>query len=170
VLNTDVLTHYKDGTQIATAPHVFDTVLSNMVLGAELSSGAYVDMQIATVLIYDRALSATERQQVDTYLRDKYFPGNSFNQFPIATDDSATVATAGSVDVAVLSNDTDDGIKTVPEGALHPATVRFVPLLAVIVNVPVPPQYRAKPTVLSESSKTQLSILNEVTPAATNIA
>lgn len=119
VLNAGILTQYRDGTQIATAAHIFNTVISNMVLGAELNSNTFVDMQVVTALIYNRALSAAERQQVDTYLRDKYFPDNSFNQFPIATDDSATVATAGSIDIAVLSNDSDDG-------TLDPATVTIM--------------------------------------------
>ncbi|MEO0996787.1 MAG: Ig-like domain-containing protein [Pseudomonadota bacterium] len=66
------LTHYRDGVLIDTRTHTFDTVLSNMVAGAELDSAPFLDMQIAAILVYDRALSAAEHQQAVDYLRAKY--------------------------------------------------------------------------------------------------
>jgi hypothetical protein len=43
------------------------------VLGAEIDSDPYVDMQVAELLVYDRALSTAEQQQVQQYLQAKYF-------------------------------------------------------------------------------------------------
>jgi hypothetical protein len=73
VLEAGVMNHYKDGVLLDTQNHTYNTTLSNMVLGGELQDNNFMDMQVAAVLVYDRALSAGELQQVDTYLNDKYF-------------------------------------------------------------------------------------------------
>jgi hypothetical protein len=73
VLEAGVMEHYIDGALFDTQNHTYNTTLSNMVLGGELQDNKYMDMQVAAVLIYDRALSVEELQQVDTYLNDKYF-------------------------------------------------------------------------------------------------
>ena len=44
-----------------------------MKVGAELSDNHYGDMSVAAVLVYDRALSSSERQQVMDYLQQRYF-------------------------------------------------------------------------------------------------
>jgi hypothetical protein len=47
--------------------------LSELVIGATLTDNPFVSMQVAEVLIYDRALSAVEQTQTEQYLQDKYF-------------------------------------------------------------------------------------------------
>jgi hypothetical protein len=72
VLSSDQVTHYKDGTQIDQYTHTYATDPQKLVIGAEIDGSPQVDMEVAEVLIYDRALSDTERQQVENYLQEKY--------------------------------------------------------------------------------------------------
>ncbi len=115
VVDNGQMSHYRDGTLIDTRIHSYDTVLSNLVIGAELDGTPHVDMQVAAVLVYNRALSSSEQDQVLAYLQGKYFSGSG-NQPPVANDDSAAVSDGGVVVIDVLNNDSDDG-------ALDPATV-----------------------------------------------
>jgi hypothetical protein len=73
VLASDQLSHYQGITLIGSESHTYNTVLINMVLGAELDSSPYVDMQVAAVLVYDRALTESEQSEVLAYLQGKYF-------------------------------------------------------------------------------------------------
>ena len=43
------------------------------MIGAEFDNSPNLDMDVATVLVYDRALSEVERQQVEAYLQQRYF-------------------------------------------------------------------------------------------------
>ncbi len=98
----ETLTHYKDGSLIDTRTHTYATDVANgngLVIGAELDGTPFVDMEVAALLIYDRALSETERQQVETYLQGKYF-GTSDNQ-PTAVDDNAVT----NEDTAIVLNE-----------------------------------------------------------------
>jgi glucose/arabinose dehydrogenase/fibronectin type 3 domain-containing protein/uncharacterized protein (DUF2249 family) len=73
VVSGNSLTHFKDGNLIdAVDPRVYATDVTTLRVGQEISGGGYADMDIAAVLIYDRALSDIERQQVEDYLHDKY--------------------------------------------------------------------------------------------------
>lgn len=88
------LTHYKDGVAIDSATHTFDTADDQLVVGAEMTPPPYLDMDVAALVVYDRALSATERQQVEAYLEDRYLgdepePGPSVDI--TSPDDGATI-------------------------------------------------------------------------------
>ena len=120
ILESSQLSHYLGSQLIDSRTHTYNTVLTNMVMGAELDSNPFMDMQVAAVLVYDRALSAAEHDQALTYLQEKYF--NTTNQPPVANDDADTVANSGSVTVAVVSNDTD------ADGTIDPTTVALVQL------------------------------------------
>ncbi len=67
------LNHFQNGTLIDTRTHAFNTVLTRLVLGAELDSNPFMDMQIAAVFIYNRALTPAEQQELQSYLQVKYF-------------------------------------------------------------------------------------------------
>jgi len=67
------MSHYLDGNVIDTRVHTYNTALTRLVLGAEIDSSPFIDMQVAAVLVYDRALSSSEQQQVQQYLQSKYF-------------------------------------------------------------------------------------------------
>lgn len=119
VVSANSLVHYRDGVQIDSDPHIFATNLSDptdskILIGEEISELGFVQIEVAAVLIYDRALDAVERQQVETYLNTKYFLGNLP---PVANNDMALVARGGNVVIDVLANDSD------ADGVLNPATV-----------------------------------------------
>ena len=71
-LEGGVLTHYKDGTVIDSSPHSYNTSSDKLVIGAEIDSSPYLDMEVGAVIVYDRALTDAERQQIEAYLQDKY--------------------------------------------------------------------------------------------------
>src|SRR5690606_7951495 len=103
--------------QIDARAHTYNTALNQIVLGAEIDGNPHVDMQVAAVLVYDRALSAAEQVQVQQYLQGKYFEGGGSDQPPVANDDSASVVSGGTVSIDVLTNDSD------PDGTLDASTV-----------------------------------------------
>jgi large repetitive protein len=118
VLKTDQISHYRDGMLIDSRSQSYNTVLNKLVLGAELDSDPYLDMQVAAVLVYDRALTTSEQSQVQTYLQGKYITPPVGNPPPVAANDVATVVRSGSVVVSVLANDTDNS-------AVAPGTVEI---------------------------------------------
>jgi hypothetical protein len=65
-------THFKDGTAIGQFAHTYATGLGKLVIGAEIGNAGFVGMDVAAVLLYDRALSPAEFQNVNDYLRDRY--------------------------------------------------------------------------------------------------
>lgn len=118
-LQSDNYTHYRDGTVIDSGTHVFATTTAFMALGAEVNGSSHVEMDVAAVLVYDRALSDVERAQSEDYLSLKYFGSSAPNSAPVANADFGSVQTNGSVAIDILDNDTDDG-------ALDPLTVSLV--------------------------------------------
>ena len=54
--NNDVI-HAVDGATIASYSHTYNTLAGPMILGADLDEDPYVDIQVAALLVYDRALS-----------------------------------------------------------------------------------------------------------------
>ncbi|WP_254838672.1 Ig-like domain-containing protein [Natronomonas marina] len=115
VLSGDQVTHYKNGTQIDQFTHTYDTDPQKIVVGAELDEDPYVDMEVAEVVVYDRALTDTERQQVETYFEQTYFTANAA---PTASDDSGSVTAGQSTTIDVLANDTDS------DGSLNASSVQ----------------------------------------------
>ncbi len=109
VLNAGSMNHYKDGSLIDSRALSYNTFLERIVLGAEIDSSPYVNMEVAEILVFDRALSETERQQVETYFQQKYFgsPSGGSNTVPVAGDDIATTSQDTPIDIAVLVNDSD---------------------------------------------------------------
>jgi len=73
VLEGGAFTHYKDGAVINTGSHTFATGSTRIRLGVELDDDPKVKMQVAEILVYDRALSSFELQQVEDYLQAEYF-------------------------------------------------------------------------------------------------
>src|SRR5690606_24309726 len=73
VLSSGSLTHFKDATEIAAFTHTYATAAGRIRLGVEHSDKKKVGMEVAEVLVYSRALSAAERQEVESYLSLRYF-------------------------------------------------------------------------------------------------
>ncbi|MBE9062317.1 cadherin-like domain-containing protein, partial [cf. Phormidesmis sp. LEGE 11477] len=104
------VSQYRDGNLIGSRTHTYNTDVTNgegLVIGAEIDSTPNINMDVATLLIYDRALSTGERQQVETYLQDQYF-GTQAGQTPVAADDMVTTVEDTAVtfsETTLLSND-----------------------------------------------------------------
>ncbi len=108
----EVVTHYKDGTEIDSQERNFNTILQTLVVGSNLKGTNSLDMEIAEILVYDKALSGAERQQTETYLQQKYGlsggdPGPGPQQ-PDAVDDTFEVSENSALNTLnVLENDSD---------------------------------------------------------------
>jgi len=109
VLDDNQLTHYRDSQVIDRATRTYNTIFDKVILGEEIDSSSSMDMQIAAFLIYDRALSASELDDVQTYLQTKYLDGALDAIPPVAANDIETVMSGASIDIDVLGNDTDLG-------------------------------------------------------------
>src|SRR5690606_2050061 len=68
----DQLAQYLNGNLLASHNLGFDTLNNQLFIGAEIDGAPSVDMQVAAVLVYDRTLSAAERNAVYGYLNGKY--------------------------------------------------------------------------------------------------
>ncbi len=73
VLECNDFIHYKNGSAIENGTKVFETLVNKIVLGEEIGAAGTIAIDIAAVLIYDRALSFSEQQTVEAYLQEKYF-------------------------------------------------------------------------------------------------
>jgi glucose/arabinose dehydrogenase len=115
-------THYRDGVAIDSRRATFETRPERLVVGAELQPGAYVPMDVAAVLIYDRALTPDERRAVESYLATTYLGATvpTDNAPPVAEDDALAVPRSGAAEVDLLANDRD------PDGSLDATAVSFV--------------------------------------------
>ncbi len=72
-LAAGTLTQYKNGTVIDSDSVNYNTTLNQILLGAEIDGSPNLDMSVASLLVFNRALSEAERQQVENYLQQKYF-------------------------------------------------------------------------------------------------
>ena len=109
VLSGGQLTQYSNGTQVLSRAHNFNTDLERFVLGEEIGGLGFAKLNVGAVLVYDRALSPSERLQVETYLQDKYINDDGLNNTPVAVGEAVTVAPGGTIVIDVLDNDIDDG-------------------------------------------------------------
>ena len=131
VLNNNLLQHFENGALVDSWTHTYNTRLdapaSKIVLGQSIDKVGYSQLQVGAVLVYDRALSASERQQVENYLANKYTTGSVGNQPPTANNDNYSTLVGGTINTAlatlptVLANDTDPN---------------FDPLQAILISGP----------------------------------
>jgi hypothetical protein len=95
--SNEIINHYKNGASIDTKERNFNTILEKLVIGSNFKGTNSIDMEVATILVYDRALTEVERQQVEAYLQQKYgFSNTSTNTPPTATSNNLTVEAIGS--------------------------------------------------------------------------
>ncbi|MCA9260613.1 MAG: PQQ-dependent sugar dehydrogenase, partial [Planctomycetales bacterium] len=112
VVEGDQYSHYYNGLLIDSGQHVFQTDLSaltsRIVIGEAIDGSGFGSLEVGAVLVYDRALSAIELQQVEEYLYQKYIVGNVP---PLAGDDVAWAAPGASLAIDAFANDVDiDGV------------------------------------------------------------
>ncbi len=108
VVSGNVMSVYRNGELIDVQPHVFNTVLSEIVLGGDINGPGSVAMSAAAVFVYDRALDATDRGEVEAYLQDTYLGPDVSNDAPIANDDNDFAASGETINIDVINNDFDD--------------------------------------------------------------
>ncbi|MBG6211981.1 VCBS repeat-containing protein, partial [Labrenzia sp. EL_126] len=72
IMSENTFTHYQDGVVIDSDTHIFETDLQRLLIGAEINDKGESTMEVASALIYDRALSDTERGEVESYLQQLY--------------------------------------------------------------------------------------------------
>lgn len=65
--------HYKNGEAVDIRSHAFATVPERMLVGASIDGTQHRNMDVAEILIYDRALDESERMIVEQYLQEQYF-------------------------------------------------------------------------------------------------
>lgn len=121
IVSGDSVTQYKDGLPIGSLTHTYQTRMdapaSKLVIGEEIAGLGFSELEFGAVLVYNRALSESERMQVEDYLYSKYFVGNLP---PVAGNDVGLVASGAAAVIDVLANDSD------ADGVLNPATVTIV--------------------------------------------
>jgi len=94
------LRHYQDGVQIDSVGHSYATSPTSIVLGAEIDRNPFLDMDVAAVLIYDRALTAAEQSQVNAYFDVKYFGGVNVD---ILSPTAGQMVSSGNVPVTYVA-------------------------------------------------------------------
>ncbi|MBN1240493.1 MAG: hypothetical protein JXB36_18465, partial [Gammaproteobacteria bacterium] len=99
-----------------------DDAAGRIAAGHGTDGSANGRMDVAAVLIYDRALGPTEHDQVTRYLEARYGIGDGEPRgdgvaAPVANDDAAVAGIGESVTIDVLANDVD------PDGALEQSTL-----------------------------------------------
>lgn len=72
IVSGSTATHFKNGTPIGQFTHNYDTVPGKLVVGAEIGNAGFAGMDVAALLIYDRALNDGERADVEAYLQNRY--------------------------------------------------------------------------------------------------
>ncbi len=61
-----------NGVEVASFNHVFNTNRRELLIGREIDFGDFAEMDVAAVLVYERALTDSEIGQVDGYLASGY--------------------------------------------------------------------------------------------------
>lgn len=119
IVSGDIMQQYVNGEQVGTLAHVYNTKSDLLRIGRNLGKATAVAMDVAELLVFDRALSETERFQLEQYLSDTYLSDG--NSAPLAQDDAAAVTVVGGgVTIPVLDNDSDS------DGTLDPSSVTVV--------------------------------------------
>ena len=119
VLDNNAFTQYLNGTAIDSGTHLFNTDLQRLILGGEIKDLGQSQLEIAAVLIYDRALTGAERQQVETFLQTKYIVGDTGGVGDVPTGSGTPVDSPAQATDDGYSVDTDGVLTaTAPQGVL----------------------------------------------------
>lgn len=76
----------KDGSEIASYNHDFDTVVTRIIVGGNISGSSSAEMEVACIFVYDKALDASERSEVISYINNTYLTSPDF----VPSDDAVT--------------------------------------------------------------------------------
>ncbi len=125
VLKDGVTTHYANGTLLQTLYLQHNTMPGGEIrLGAEHAGSMFVDMDIAEIVVYNRALSAGERIAMIQYFQSRYFRDER-------------IANPFGDGAAEVRNILQDGsINEVPEEIRNPGTVPAQPQAEASTDAP----------------------------------
>jgi hypothetical protein len=84
LLHGGVLSLFRNGDLLVSGKANLNTTLTRLVIGQDLAQAGFVPAQVAAVLLYDRALTAMERAEVELYLKRKYIDDRG-NTAPVVT-------------------------------------------------------------------------------------
>ncbi|MEQ1850953.1 MAG: PQQ-dependent sugar dehydrogenase, partial [Chthoniobacteraceae bacterium] len=106
---------YSDGTLIGSTAHTFATGTDGIRLGEELNGGKNLEMDVAEVMVYDRAVTEMERQQIETYFQQRYaIDAIRGNRAPTVTitapaNNAALTTSQMPVTLTATATDAEDG-------------------------------------------------------------
>ncbi len=86
IYDGNTITINKDGVEIGSSSHVYNTVLESLVIGEEISGLAFAEMDVAAALIYDTALTESDVDDVEEFLFNKYVGDSAVTTLPSASD------------------------------------------------------------------------------------
>lgn len=86
VLENNTFVHYANGELIDTKTHTFNTQANRMRIASTIDETSRNIMDVAEILVYNRALSATERQAVENHLATHYMPYRAGFRQELVTD------------------------------------------------------------------------------------
>jgi hypothetical protein len=113
VLQDGALNLFRNGLSVLSRRHTFATTRDKIALGQEISHLGSSTMDVAAALIYNRALNATERASVESYLRQKYLLATTTNTAPHLTIQSPADGASSTVGTSVrftgTATDLEDG-------------------------------------------------------------
>ncbi len=113
VLKNGTASIYRNGEAVLEVRRTFNTVLSKIVLGQEIGVNDFVGLDLAAVLMYDRALNEAERRDVNTFLLSKYLGVTPDNLPPDVAITSpvagSTHAVANAIALSATAVDPEDG-------------------------------------------------------------
>ncbi|MEM7167974.1 MAG: hypothetical protein AAF581_21150, partial [Planctomycetota bacterium] len=115
ILDASVQRHYRDGRRIDSGFFNYSTTNSKVVIGAEVGSFLYTDMEVGAALVYNYAVSDTTHANVVAYLKDKYLTDAT----PAAADDYVRMNRTSNTTIDVTANDD-------ARSAVDPTTVTIV--------------------------------------------
>ncbi len=111
LLSGGTATLYRNGASVASFSHKYNTILTRLAIGQEIGGAGHIAMDVAAVLVYNRALSEAERAQVNAYLSNKYLSGA--NAAPTVTITApaagASFAAGTAVTFSATASDPEDG-------------------------------------------------------------
>lgn len=118
--------HYKDGALIGEFLHGYNTGLGRFLIGADLGGAGHVGMEVAAILLYNRALNTAERADVGAYLQSRYLTASGLPVITVPAD--IVVAVAGGTGAVVnFTTSAMDGLgnplattNTPPSGSFFP--------------------------------------------------
>ena len=136
VVQSGTGTLFKNGQQIAQWSHTYNTTLLRFVVGQEIANFGFVGMDVACILLYNRALSATERQNVQAYLESKYLNGAPTDTIPPTAPSNLASAAATATQVNLNWSASSDNVAVTEykvERCVGGGCLDFTPLAAVAV-------------------------------------